>query len=194
MKFIRHFALSMVSMALLTACNNTTTEKMENEGDTLANKIENAVETAGDKISDIGKTDDTSFVQNAVKSNQMELRMLENGVKMGTAKEVKDAAKKMIADHEKLGQQMKTYAAKKNIPLDQDMDKDMNDINEQKGASWDKEWLNRMVDEHQKDISKFEDAQDDVNDPELKTMITEALPVLRGHLDMVTQLRDKMNK
>lgn len=194
MKFIKHFALSMFSVALLSACNSTTTEKMENEGDTLANKIENAVENAGDKIGNLGKIDDTSFVQDAVKSNQMELKMLENGEKMGTSKEVKDAAKKMIADHQKLGAKMSAYASTKNIPLDQDMDKDINEINEEKGASWDKEWLNKMVDEHQKDINKFEDAQDDVNDPELKAMITDALPILRSHLDMVTQLRDKMNK
>jgi putative membrane protein len=71
----------------------------------------------------------------------------------------------------------------------------MDDKNDdKKGAEWDKEWIDDMVEMHEKDVKKFEEAQNDVADPELKTMVSEALPVLRSHLDMTKQIKAKMDK
>jgi predicted outer membrane protein len=50
------------------------------------------------------------------------------------------------------------------------------------------------VNDHKKVISMFEDAQDDVQDPQLKNMITDALPKLRMHLEMSQTLQDKLSK
>ena len=54
------------------------------------------------------------------------------------------------------------------------------------------EWTDEMVDAHEKTISRFESAQKDVKDEELRTMITNTLPTLRSHLDMMKGLQAKM--
>lgn len=177
---------------LITACNNTTSEKVEEKMDTMANNAQNAMNNMTDDKND--SADDAEFVRDIAKSNDMELHMLAQGRTMGTDAELKSNAKKMEADHKKLAQQVKEYAASKNITLDTaDMDHDM-DKNDKKGADWDKKWADDMVDEHEKDIKKFEDEQDDVLDPALKDMITNTLPILRSHLDMSKKLQEKLNK
>ena len=49
-----------------------------------------------------------------------------------------------------------------------------------------------MVDAHQQTIDKFQQAQNDVSDPDLKTIITNTLPTLHKHLDMCKVLQAKM--
>ncbi|RYD58152.1 MAG: DUF4142 domain-containing protein [Sphingobacteriales bacterium] len=188
MKSLKFFALATFFAAALASCDSSKTETTEENTDTL---------TLQDTHADTTKAkddDDKDFVQDAIRNNEMEMMMLADGQKLGTAKDIKDAAKKMAADHEKMGKQMKDYAAKKNITMDQDAH-DMDDKNDdKKGAEWDEEWVEDMVEMHEKDVKKFEDAQNEVEDPELKTMIADALPILRAHLDMAKQLKAKYDK
>lgn len=194
MKYLKFFVASVFSIAVMASCSSTTTEKVENEADTLAGKVENAVDKLESKVDSMGKGEDKDFVRDAVEANEKELKILADGQKLGTSKELKDAAKKMAADHEKLGKQMKDYASKKNITLDQDAHEMNHDIDGKKGTEWDKNWVDHMVEMHEKDVKDFEDAMDDVDDMELKTMISDALPVLRAHLDMAKALQARMSK
>ena len=51
-----------------------------------------------------------------------------------------------------------------------------------------------MVDEHEKVINKFEDAQNKAIDQELKDMVSKTLPTLHKHLDMMKDLQAKLTK
>lgn len=176
---------------MMASCDSATSEKVEEKVDTMASNIGAAVDSLGNNDAD----DDADFVQDVTKSNAMELHMLAQGRTMGTNAELKSAAKKMEADHKKLASEMKEYAAKKNIALDTaDMDHHDDAADDKKGAEWDKEWIDDMVEDHEKDIKKFEDAENDVKDPELKAMITKTLPILREHLEMSKKLQEKLNK
>ena len=102
----------------------------------------------------------------------------------------------MMDDHKKLGDDVAAYIASKNLTLNDvdtsDMDNDLND--KPAGRDFDKAWADKMVKDHEKVIDLFEDAQDDVNDAELKTMISNAIPKLKSHLDMAKQLQEKLDK
>jgi len=128
-----------------------------------------------------------------IHANAKELHLLELAAKKGTSKDVRDAAKKMQPDHEKLGETFHNYAAGTGLVVEADSS-DMKDKmdDDKAGTDWDKNWVDRMVDEHQKMVNKFE--ENNVNDPELKKTVTDALPTLRGHLDMARAMQDKMKK
>jgi putative membrane protein len=49
-----------------------------------------------------------------------------------------------------------------------------------------------MVDEHEAAVRKFENAANNAKDAEIKALATEALPKLRGHLEMAKAVRDKV--
>jgi putative membrane protein len=111
------------------------------------------------------------------------------------SKEVKGHADHMISDHKQLGDDVAAYISKKNLTLEgvdtADTDNDL--AEKAAGKDFDKAWADKMVSDHEKVIDMFEDAQDDVKDPELKTMITNAIPKLKSHLDMAKQLQEKLD-
>ena len=63
--------------------------------------------------------------------------------------------------------------------------------NKNRGAYWDKKWVDALVSGHNKAIELFEKAKDNVKDAELKDIINDALPTLQAHLDMMLQLQGK---
>jgi putative membrane protein len=58
-------------------------------------------------------------------------------------------------------------------------------------ASFDRAWLEQMVEDHQTDIAAFQKAGKSVTDPDLKNFITKTLPVLQKHLKAVQQAQAK---
>lgn len=186
-----HMLLSITLLISFAACNDASQDKVEEQLDTMTSKVENKVAEVKQDMKD---NRDENFVKEAIRSNDMELQMLDAALKNGTIRDVKDAAKKMKRDHEKLGEEMKAYAAGKNITSDA-VDNDHNDMaNDKPGKEWDKNWADKMVMEHERVVGDFEDGERDLNDPALKTIVTNALPTLRSHLEISKALRDKLNR
>lgn len=133
-----------------------------------------------------------TFVTDVLKANAGEMQMLQAGIDKGTSKMLKDDAKKMLADHKMLATQLTDYANKNNIAVPAMENMDMSDMNSKTGKDWDAAWTDKMVAGHQATITKFETSENTVTDPALKTMITNTLPTLHKHLDMVTKLQASM--
>jgi putative membrane protein len=178
------------TMVVAASCNENTQNKMADNVDTVKDKVESKIDDVKD---DMKQKKDENFVSDVVKANSQELHLLHLATTKGTSKDVKAAAKKMIPDHESMGKDMGTYATNKGIKADVDSSDLKSDLDDQKaGADWDMAWVNKMVDDHQKMVDKFQNAQNDVNDPELKKMITETIPTLQKHLMMSQELQTKM--
>jgi putative membrane protein len=188
--------LLTAGMVVLFGCGDGSGSKIENKTDSLATRVESGVDNLGNKVDSLlNKNPDQNFLEDAVEANTKEIRALTLGQQKGSA-QVKSAATKMLNDHKKLGEAVKDYIGKKNITLsDVDTADTDNDLNSTAtGIDFDKAWADKMVDDHKKVISMFEDAQNDVKDAQLKSMITDALPKLRMHLEMSQTLQEKLSK
>ena len=193
MKRIIYSLTSLLMMSAALSCNDGTQNKMESTADSLASKVENGMDNMANRVdSMVNKNADEDFLSEAVEANTLELRALMQGQQKG-GKEVKTHASHMISDHKKLGEEVKAYIAKKNITLtDVDTAEADNDLgNRAAGNDFDKAWADKMVNDHEKVLNMFKDAQDDVKDAELKDMITKAIPTLQSHLEMAQQLQGK---
>jgi len=171
---------------------------LERAADTIGTRMENAADKVADIFSN-NRNPDSAFLADAASSNLAELQLLQQGPVKGADPNLKADAKHMITDHNALGKKVKDYAAGKKYPIPHDAegkaDKHLRDLEEEKaGMDWDRKWAGIMVDEHQKAIRDFEKAQDKVNDPALKNMISNALPTLRHHLEMIEALKDRLSK
>lgn len=177
-------ALAFIGSITFASCGDG---NGENTGD--------QVQAAADSVQDALNGDqDKRFVLDAIELNTKELAWLQAGKQNGTDAEVKKHAEHMMADHEKLGADMQAYASSKAIEMPNvDVANEVNN-NKDKGRDWDKEWADKMVDDHEKTINRFENASGSVKDPELKTMIDNALPTLRSHLEMARTLKAKFDK
>jgi putative membrane protein len=119
------------------------------------------------------------------------MHMLQLGINQGTDAELKEHAKHMLADHEKMDTDMRAYARKYNIKLT-GVTPNPKKINEQPGAEWDADWADEIADMHQKTVREFEKAQGLASEPELRNMIIAALPTLKVHLEMANGLRARL--
>lgn len=164
----------------------TTSSTSMNEA---ANK---ATESVGEKMA---TNPDSSFVADVTMANEEEMKVLKAGEEMGGSA-VKEHARMMLADHKKLGKEVDDYAAKHNYtvaPADRDKPvSEVDNIKSKTGKDRDKEWVDFLASAHEKTIGKFEGAQNNVKDPELKTLIANTLPTLHKHLDMLNKMKDQM--
>lgn len=110
--------------------------------------------------------------------------------------DVKNYAQKMITDHTKANDELKTLAAKKNVTLPTETDAahkaKLQELQNLSGAEFDREYVNTMVDDHQKTVDLFEKQSNDNSDPDLKAFAAKTLPTLKSHLDMIKNIQGKM--
>jgi len=140
---------------------------------------------------------DQDFVTRASSMNVAEISAHKSAATHAMSADVKMHAKHMLADHQKMGDEMKALASKKNMTISNDPPADkkqmIDDMNaNKKGKDWDMAYLNAQVNDHQEAISLFESASSSVKDPDLKAMIDKTLPTLRSHLQMVQDAQSKM--
>ncbi len=201
------YILLMSGVLSISACNDEQNNKAQNVADNISVKIDTAVADVKQGISNVASkvgialagNPDSNFVVKAGIDNNKELRLLQSGMDNGSSKELRDHAKMMIADHKKLGDGLKEYAAKKGyILIDGDhgkADEELATLNRKtKGDKWDKEWVDALTSGHKDAIELFENNKDKVKDPELKSMIIGTLPTIRSHYDMMKGMQDKMGK
>ena len=174
-----------------------TGEDISGTAKNMGDQVKGGADTLGGKVNAIfsGSNPDSSFVLNAGTQNEDEMKLLQAGIDKGTSAELKAHAKMMLADHKKLGTEVKAYAAKKKYSTfsssDSKASDEMSDLNKNKaGKEWDKAWTDKLVDGHEKTISLFEKNQGNVKDSTLSGMITKALPTLHSHLTMVQGLQN----
>jgi|GEM_PF-1502947 len=192
--FGRLFPAFLIAVTM-TSCGEGTSEKIESTTDSLVSKVGEGVDKLGNRVDsmNIGGKDDGDFLEDAVEMNTMEMRLLMIGQQRG-GKEVKAHAKHMLADHKKMAEQVKDYLTKKNLTLSVDTANNDNDWNNrQAGADFDRAFADRMVSDHEKTINLFEDAKNDVRDPELKTLIENTIPKLKAHLEMSREMQQKLS-
>ena len=186
--------LAVVTLGLYSCGEGGTNE--ESTTDSVTTAVEAGMDNLEQAVdSMLHKDADQNFLSDAVEANTLEMRALLLGQQQGGA-EVKSHAKQMLADHKKLGEDVKSYLSKKNLALnDVDTGTVDNDLDgKAAGREFDRAWAGKMVKDHEKVLGMFEDAQDDVKDPELKTLIGNAIPKLKAHLDRSRELDRKLNQ
>jgi|SwirhisoilCB3_FD_contig_91_763741_length_673_multi_8_in_0_out_0_1 putative membrane protein len=122
--------------------------------------------------------------------------------KAGNA-DVKAYAKMLVADHTKMLNDVKGLATKTSITPDTTADdvrdlmghsrdelKDLTD--KAKGADWDKDFIGKMVDDHQKVLDKLQDAVKNTSDSTLTKALTEASGKVQEHLTKAQELQAKL--
>jgi len=192
------YAIIGCSMMLsVAACNSSTTTSTSSTDSTSSMAADHTASPVASPVDSAAANapkgaSDANFVMDVAKANAGEMKMLQAGIDKGTSKMLKEDAKKMLADHAKLAQQAQDYAAKHNITLPAPDNMDMSDMDSKTGKDWDIAWTTKMVDGHQATITKFENEQTAATDPELKTWVTNTLPTLHNHLDMMQKLQSSL--
>jgi putative membrane protein len=141
---------------------------------------------------------DKEFMTKAAEGSMAEVALGTEVSQKATTPEVKSLADRMVTDHTKANDELKSLAAKKGVMLPSDIDK--SDKNEQaklaklSGKQLDKEYADHMVKDHEKDLKEFQKAAKDAKDPELKSWAAKMVPILQEHLNEAKQVDAKVKR
>lgn len=138
---------------------------------------------------------DAQFLVNVAEINLEEVQLGQLAQKNGMMAEVRELGKSMEEAHAKAMAELKELAAKKQITIPTSLTDNGQDaykkLLDKSGKNFDKAYCDMMVDGHKDAIGKFESAEADRKDAEIKAFAASTLPVLRSHLDhaMVCQAK-----
>ncbi|HVS10117.1 MAG TPA: DUF4142 domain-containing protein [Planctomycetota bacterium] len=127
------------------------------------------------------------FVRKAGIGGLFEVQSSQLAVERATSPALQDTAKMLIRDHQQANDQLRAIAMAKGISvpttLDSEHQRMMDDLRNLQGEAFDKEFHRMQVDAHEKAIDLFEDAGENLKEPELKDFAQKTLPTLKAHLD-----------
>jgi putative membrane protein len=150
MKRIGLTALALT--ALLTAgCS-------KNDRTTTANNSP-AVGTAGRSDSKVS-AGDRDFIKDVTQANLAELDLARAAADKSTTPDVKQFAQRMVTDHTTAGDKLNAIASENAVTVDSQLDDRHRDLREKllqkQGLEFDRDYMDAMVDEHQKLVDKLE--------------------------------------
>ncbi len=134
------------------------------------------------------------FLTDAVQGDVSEVKFGQLAEKNGGSADAKDFGKMLVTDHTKAGQQAKATAQQVGVTVAEqpssEAQKEYDKLAKLKGAAFDKEFAQAMVEDHQNDIAKFQ-KEADAKDGPVSTLAQQQLPTLKKHLQMAQSLQQK---
>jgi putative membrane protein len=146
---------------------------------------------------------DVKIVAHLHHVNQMEIDLGKTAQKASTTAAVKSYGETLVSDHQSNDKDLTTFAkAHKlgSIPADKpttdaekqdqkDMMARVASLKKLKGAEFDKEFLNMMASDHDKELSRIDVATGATTDTDLQTLLKATKPVLQRHADQARDLQ-----
>jgi putative membrane protein len=141
-------------------------------------------------------TGDTDFMTKAAQGGMAELELGKMAAAKAQNSEVKQFARKMVADHGKANDELKALAGEKNfsmpVRLDAKYQSVMERLNGLSGAEFDKAYVDAMVAGHEETVALFKSEADGGKDADAKAWAGKTLPNLQMHLEMIKGIKAKM--
>jgi len=211
MKKISLLFMTVVAAWSFQACNN---EASRDASETVDNVKEGAKEGANDvkdgannvkegvensmATNNSMQENDTKFMMKAASGGMMEVELGQMAQQKAQSQRVKDFGAMMVRDHTKANNELKALAATKNVSVPASMTEEHQEhvtgIGKKSGKDFDKAYMSMMVDDHQKDISDFDNESNNGSDAEVKAFAAKTLPVLRTHLESAKSVNDGIKK
>jgi putative membrane protein len=160
-----------------------------------------AGQTKADAARDTAKADtakagakmagDQTFVKKAAIGGMAEVELGTLAKDKASSDQVKQFAQRMVDDHGKANDELKTLAQNKNITLPTELDakhKAVRDrLSKLSGAQFDKAYMQAMLKDHREDVSEFRSESRSAKDPDVKAFAAKTLPTLEDHLKLAQQ-------
>lgn len=136
---------------------------------------------------------DAEFVTKAAQGGMMEVELGHVASNQGQSDAVKNFGQRMVTDHGKANDALKTAATTDGLSVPSSMsdkqNKDMEKLKEKHGAGFDKAYTKSMIKDHKEDIALFEKEAKSGTSPAVKAFANDTLPTLREHLKMAEQMK-----
>src|SRR6185437_1311378 len=137
-------------------------------------------------------TGPNSFASQAAQGGMLEVKLADLALQKSNNSQVKSFARKMKEDHTHANEKLKgVVGSNEQLPtnLTADQQQQVNTLQSKSGSAFDKAYADTMVQEHQKDVSEFENASSNAPTAQLRNFASQTLPTLKEHLKLAQQLQ-----
>ena len=150
---------------------------------TLTGAVRAADTNATSEGSSLSEKDKT-FMKKAAKGGMMEVAMGQVAEQKGQSEDVKSFGKRMVTDHGKANDELKSIASKKGVELP----------NKEHTVKWtsDKAYMDMMVKDHEKDLAEFKEEASSGTDPDIKKFADDTAKMVQEHLDLAKETQGKL--
>jgi putative membrane protein len=135
---------------------------------------------------------DAAAMKQLAQSNLNEIAAGKAAVSKAESPQVKSFGQKMVDDHSKMLEDLRTLAKAKGVVLPESASaKDMAQmkmIERKSGAEFDREYMQHMVKDHEKDLKDSEALSAKAKDAEFRTAVQKAHGKIKEHYDMAQRL------
>jgi putative membrane protein len=141
---------------------------------------------------------DHRFVTDAAEGGMAEVQLGQLAVSKATNPDVKSFGQRMVDDHTKINDQLKSVATTEGIQLPTSIgaknQATYDRLNRLSGAAFDRAYMQDMVRDHEADAKEFERVSQSGSNAGLKSFAGQALPTLQEHLRMAKDVEGKLGK
>lgn len=186
-KVIRGTTLPIV-LAAFSSLGMVTAATAQSSNDSMA---------SGNSASSTGKLApaDKQFIKKAAQGGLAEVQLGQLATEKADSPDVKQFGQKMVDDHSKANDQLKQVASTKGVTVpDQLNAKDAAikaRLEKLSGKAFDRAYMQNMVIDHTKDVSKFRTESKNGKDPDVKNFASQTLPTLKDHLKQAKSIAPK---
>jgi putative membrane protein len=132
-----------------------------------------------------------------IQNGKAEVQFSELAVKQAEAVKVKLFAARMVKEHKKLGDKLDECARNLSLAVPAELNKDqagtIDGLKRLSGAAFDRAYITRIVQDHEKAIKSFENEAKNGSNADLKKLANDALPHLQEHLKEARQIANDLN-
>src|SRR6478752_9232084 len=127
---------------------------------------------------------DKTFMKKAAKGGMMEVAMGQVAEQKAQSEDVKSFGKRMVTDHGKANDELKSIASKKGFELP----------SKEHSVKWtsDKAYMDMMVKDHEKDLAEFKEEASRGSDPDVKKFADDTAKIVQEHLDLAKEIQGKL--
>ncbi len=139
---------------------------------------------------------DMMFATNAAQGGMAEVKLGQLATEKASSQDVKTFGQRMVDDHSKANDQLKSIASAENMTLPTDIGAKnqalYDKLSGMSGAAFDKAYMKAMVKDHETDVKEFQKEANSGKDPQLKQFASQTLPTLQEHLSMAKSTNSKV--
>ncbi|OYD93084.1 hypothetical protein CDG76_20515 [Nostoc sp. 'Peltigera membranacea cyanobiont' 210A] len=135
---------------------------------------------------------DRQFMTEAAQGGLAEVELGKLASQRGASDAVKQYGQRMVQDHTLVNDQLKQLATQKGVTLPTSLNSKNKQVQQSlsklSGAKFDRQYLNHMLQDHEKDVSLFQTEAEQGQDPDVKAFAAQTLPILQEHHQQVRSL------
>ena len=127
---------------------------------------------------------DKTFMKKAAKGGMMEVTMGKVAEQNAQSDDVKSFGKRMVTDHSKANDELKSIASKKGFELP----------SKEHSGKWtsDKAYMDMMIKDHEKDLAEFKEEASSGSDSDVKKFADDTAKIVQEHLDLAKEIQGKL--